>query len=69
MTLQDIAYQIELAGKEGDMDKAVSFIPKLDEQLGVLKGLAFRKFLFFLDFRIYVNRERWLYVNFLIFSK
>jgi len=44
LALQDIAYQIELAGKEGDMGKAFSFIPKLDEQLEVLKGLAIRDF-------------------------
>ena len=44
LVLQDIAYQIELAGKEGDMSKAGHFIPKLDEQLGVLKGLAFKDF-------------------------
>jgi two-component system, sensor histidine kinase and response regulator len=44
LALQDIAYQIELAGKEGDMGKAVSFIPNLDEQLEVLKRLTFRDF-------------------------
>ncbi len=44
LALQDIAYQIELAGKEEDMSKAGSFIPELDEQFGVLKELAFRDF-------------------------
>jgi signal transduction histidine kinase/DNA-binding response OmpR family regulator len=44
VALQEMAYQIEVAGEAGDMTKAGSFIPKLDEQLGVLKGLAFRDF-------------------------
>jgi len=44
LALQDIAYQIELAGKEEDMSKAGSFIPELDEQFEVLKELSFRDF-------------------------
>ena len=35
--LKELAYQIEIAGKTGDLIKAASLIPKLDEQFEVLK--------------------------------
>ena len=35
--LKDLAYQIEIAGETGDLIKAASLIPKLDEQFEVLK--------------------------------
>jgi HPt (histidine-containing phosphotransfer) domain-containing protein len=35
--LKELAYQIEIAGKTGDMIKAASLIPKLDIQFEVLK--------------------------------
>ena len=37
VSLKDLAYQIEIAGKSEDMTKAASLIPKLDEQFEVLK--------------------------------
>jgi two-component system sensor histidine kinase/response regulator len=36
-TLKELAYQIEIAGETGDLIKAASLIPKLDEQFEVLK--------------------------------
>jgi CheY-like chemotaxis protein len=44
LALQNVANQIEVAGKSEDLQKVGSFIPKLEEQLEVLKGLAFRDF-------------------------
>jgi CheY-like chemotaxis protein/HPt (histidine-containing phosphotransfer) domain-containing protein len=35
--LKELAYEIEIAGETGDLVKASSLIPKLDEQLEVLK--------------------------------
>jgi len=35
--LRELAYQIEIAGEKGDLIKAASLIPKLDEQFEVLK--------------------------------
>jgi signal transduction histidine kinase/CheY-like chemotaxis protein/HPt (histidine-containing phosphotransfer) domain-containing protein len=35
--LRELAYQIEIAGETGDLIKAASLIPKLDEQFEVLK--------------------------------
>jgi two-component system sensor histidine kinase/response regulator len=35
--LKELAYQIEIAGKTGDLIKAASLIPKLDEQFEILK--------------------------------
>lgn len=35
--LKELAYQIEIAGETGDLIKAASLIPKLDEQFEVLK--------------------------------
>ncbi|MBW2603703.1 MAG: response regulator [Deltaproteobacteria bacterium] len=35
--LRELAFQIEIAGKTGDLIKATSLIPKLDEQFEVLK--------------------------------
>jgi hypothetical protein len=35
--LKELSYQIEIAGEKGDIAKAASLIPKLDEQFEVLK--------------------------------
>jgi CheY-like chemotaxis protein len=44
--LKKLAYQIEIAGKTGDLVKAASLIPKLDAQYKVLKESITQKFLF-----------------------
>ena len=38
LALQEIAEQIEIAGEEKDLVKAVSFVAKLDTQLEILKN-------------------------------
>ena len=37
LALQEVAHQIEAAGDSGDMDKVGSLIPKIEEQLEMLK--------------------------------
>jgi two-component system sensor histidine kinase/response regulator len=39
LALQDIASQIELAAKSGDLNKASFLIPKIDEQFQMLKKI------------------------------
>jgi len=43
--LNELAYQVELAGKSGDLVKAASLMPKLDEQFDVLKKSIAEKML------------------------
>ena len=43
--LKELAYQIEVAGKTGDLTKAASLISKLDEQFLALKKRLTQKFL------------------------
>ena len=42
LVLQKIAYQIEVAGKSGNLNKAGSLIPKIDEQFEMLKKFALK---------------------------
>ena len=44
-TLKNLAYQIEIAGEAGDLIKAASLIPKLDEHFEVLKKRLTQKIL------------------------
>ena len=44
-TLKNLAYQIEIAGETGDLIKAASLIPKLDEHFEVLKKRLTQKIL------------------------